>query len=164
MRDGRMKLQGARERRCVQKPIGSGGPLRLHGVGDSFDERGFGDTRAILGPRIPLGRNSLRSPQTRLCRRHEQQSRAQPLNAEIRSGAVDGAEIHGNGQREMNEFLPRPGRQRPSWPFPRRSDLRELDHRSVSIIIPRIFLYRCPFRARLCNSVISRDFFQCVDT
>lgn len=62
----------------------------------------FADT-----PGDPPG--SLKSPQTRLCRRHEQQSRAEPLNAEIRSGAEDGAEIETDRGRWMGSFS---GRER----------------------------------------------------
>jgi len=97
-----MKLLGNR-RALTNANIHIG--LRLFGLWDELLGRAnfrFTDTRVI---RIPVfGPEFFRSSQMRLCRRHEQQSRAEPLNAKIRSGAEDEAEIETDRERWMDFF------------------------------------------------------------
>lgn len=88
------QLLDTRERECVQLHVSSSPLLSDYGE-YFFDEQTFDLRRSAYSARP----ESFRSPQTRLCRRHEQQSQAEPLNAEIRSGAENGAEIETDRER-----------------------------------------------------------------
>lgn len=58
-----------------------------------FRRADFRFTGIVRGVILSSAGNLQGRHKTRLSRRHEQQSPAEPLNAEIRSGAEDGAEI-----------------------------------------------------------------------
>lgn len=85
-RPGGMKLLGAQLRGAAREPV------RVRTRVRAAASRGPSATDTLSTGGLCAGDAQAR-PQTRLCRCHGQQSRAEPLNAEIRSGAEDGAEM-----------------------------------------------------------------------
>lgn len=105
----------------------------------------------VADRRTQPGRRSFGPPQTRLCRRHEQQSQAESLNAEIRSGAEEGAEI----ETDRGEWVSPVAKKESSRPF-LVVQTYGFSVPSHSVYIPYVFLY---LLTKFCNSVFVWRFY-----